>query len=171
MDFPPEIYMKSACSPCGYCASSYKNESNLRTEILALYALPVSAVDQVSQGDHQKARVNGGRFEPQVFVKNPCLIIERLDCHAANADGVCGLQDTQARIPNQRTPKTLAMQAVVNGQAPQDKHWNGVWHVAAKAASGFHTGHRARSKCVTLARNPTFQCDTPCRPTSNNQFL
>jgi hypothetical protein len=48
MDFVPEICIKSAFSPCGYCASSYKNESDLRTGIRALYAQPVSAVDQVS---------------------------------------------------------------------------------------------------------------------------
>jgi hypothetical protein len=45
MDFVSEIYTKHASSPCGYCASSYKNESDLRTEFLALYALPVSTVE------------------------------------------------------------------------------------------------------------------------------
>src|SRR3546814_13708205 len=83
----------------------------------------------------------GGRLQETASkVELLCVLADCMNNHATNADNVGGGDHPAARVPDEPPPEAFASERLVDGQARQGYHGNGMRHIPAESAHCFCTG-------------------------------
>src|SRR3546814_5168489 len=75
-----------------------------------------------------------------------CVLADCMNNRATNAENVGGGDHPAARVPDEPPPEAFASERLVDGQAGQGYHGNGMRHIPAEAAHCFCTGDRTGSQ-------------------------
>src|SRR3546814_3724951 len=101
----------------------------------------------------------GGRLQETASkVELLCVLADCMNNHATNADNVGGGDHPAARVPDEPPPEAFASERLVDGQAGQGYHGNGMRHIPAT--------RRVRTASRSTAATPRWSTTAPSSTTS-----
>ena len=92
--------------------------------------------DHSFQRHHQHEAVSGRAAEAEFLIKSGRILIEGVNQKSAQTDGVSGSHGFEQGVPDERGPKSFALEASVDSEACHDHNRDRGGHVASYSAGG-----------------------------------